>query len=52
MEFESIEDAQEALETLNGTEIEGRAVHLEFSYSGKTETLWRFDLGGLWCPGC
>lgn len=31
LEFDSAEDAKEALDTLNNTEIEGRSIRLEFS---------------------
>ncbi|XP_061634201.1 nucleolin [Phyllopteryx taeniolatus] len=52
LEFESTEDAKEALDTLNNTEIEGRSIRLEFSQnsggrpeggrgnSGPTKTLF------------
>uniref|UniRef100_A0A8C7ZYR2 Nucleolin n=1 Tax=Oryzias sinensis TaxID=183150 RepID=A0A8C7ZYR2_9TELE len=34
IEFESAEDAKEALENFNNTEIEGRSIRLEYSQSG------------------
>lgn len=34
VEFESTDDAKDALENLNNTEIEGRTIRLEFSQSG------------------
>uniref|UniRef100_A0A8C9RBV8 Nucleolin n=1 Tax=Scleropages formosus TaxID=113540 RepID=A0A8C9RBV8_SCLFO len=39
VEFESVDDAKEALESLNNSEIEGRAIRLEFSQNsgGKSE---------------
>lgn len=37
MEFESTEDAKEALDTLNNTEIEGRSIRLEFSQKQKQD---------------
>ncbi|XP_051930505.1 nucleolin isoform X2 [Hippocampus zosterae] len=38
LEFDSAEDAKEALDTLNNTEIEGRSIRLEFSQnSGRPE---------------
>ncbi|XP_069009510.1 LOW QUALITY PROTEIN: nucleolin [Embiotoca jacksoni] len=51
VEFESMDDAKEALESLNNTEIEGRSIRLEFSQnssgrdggrgnSGPTKTLF------------
>ncbi|XP_061831991.1 nucleolin isoform X1 [Nerophis lumbriciformis] len=46
VEFDSIEDAKEAMDTLNNTEIEGRSVRLEYKgeggrgNSGPTKTLF------------
>ncbi|XP_043926826.1 nucleolin [Protopterus annectens] len=36
VDFETVEDAKEALETYNNTEIEGRTVRLEYSQSDKS----------------
>lgn len=38
VEFETVQDATDALENLNNTDIEGRSIRLEFSQnSGKGE---------------
>lgn len=53
VEFESTDDAKEALENLNNTDIEGRSIRLEYSQQNTRgndggrgnsgRTLWQFD---------
>ncbi|XP_061681184.1 nucleolin-like [Syngnathoides biaculeatus] len=40
LEFESAEDAKEAMETLNNTDIEGRPIRLEFTQNSGGRPYW------------
>lgn len=53
VEFESADDAKDALENLNNTEIDGRTIRLEFSQNSGGRDGGRGNSGGSsrlkWC---
>lgn len=52
IEFENAEDAKEALENFNNTEIEGRSIRLEYSQSGGGRDGGRGNSGKSLVFGC